>query len=98
PVQDAERGFGIAENRGQWLLELVRERARQLAQHRGARQVRELLALVARVGLGALARRHLGARDDGATLGAAQAFEADLEPARVAGTGFAAFEQAPVFG
>ena len=47
-LQHAERRLGVAEDRGERLFELVRERARQLTEHRGARQVRELLTLIAR--------------------------------------------------
>src|SRR5262249_36186317 len=90
--------LGIAENRGQRLLELVGEGAGELAEHRGARQVRELLALIARIGLGALAGRDVGARDDRAAFGATQPFEADFVPAGFAGAGFAAFQLSTVVG
>ncbi len=97
-LQHAERRLGVAEDRSQRLLELVGKRARELAEHRGARQVRELLALVARIRLGALARGDVGARDHRAAFGATQALEADLHPAGVADIGLAAFDDAAIVG
>ncbi len=97
-LQHAQRRLGVAEDRRERLFELMRKRARQLAENRGARQVRELLTLIARVRLGAFARGDIGTCDHGATFGTAQTFERHFEPAGLAVAGAAAVDQAVVIG
>ena len=49
--EQLQRRFRVAEDRGQRLAQLMRERARQLAEHGGAAEMNELLLLRAFLGL-----------------------------------------------
>ena len=70
------------------------ECARELAEHRRAPEVGELLLLDARILLGALAARDVGAGDDGAALRAPQALDRDLDPGLVHAGGLEVLELA----
>ena len=93
-LEELERRLGIPEDGGQRLVELMGERARELAEHRRAPEVGELLLLDARFLLGALAGRDVGAGDDGAALRAPQPLDRDLDPGLIHAGGFEILELA----
>ena len=55
PSEHAAGGLGVAQNRGQRLAQLVGQRTGELAEDRDAAQMRQELALLLRLTLGALA-------------------------------------------
>ena len=72
--------LGVGGDRGQWLVDLVGQRACQRTQRRGAQGVGELVALASCVGLRPPPPRDVHVRDDGATLGTLEGLHGHLEP------------------
>src|SRR6185503_13089635 len=79
-VDEAERRFRIAEDRSEWLVQLMGEGAGQLAEDRRAAEVGELLLLDARLVLRTLARADVGASDHRAAFRSAQLLDRHLDP------------------
>src|SRR5258705_13318962 len=75
-------GLSVAEDGGQGLIELVRNRSRNLSQQRYSRNVRKFQSIVLRLDLGPDAVWHVDVRDDGPGLRASQWFNPHLKPAR----------------
>src|SRR5580765_6719901 len=96
--QQLQHRLRIAEYRCQRLRELVREGARELAEYGRAPQVRQLLALFARLAHRAFLRRDVGPRNDGAAFGAMQALDGDLVPEHAAARGLTGEFHTPAHG
>ena len=72
--------LGVGGDRGQWLVDLVGQRACQRPQRRGAQGVGELVALALCLGLRPPPPRDIHVQDDGATLETLKRLHGHLEP------------------